>query len=312
MAKKKLSASEYARAESIFKNKGWEIKSEKQEISQYNNFLSRISILPKETKSLFFELTERFENISLNEIITIFKESYKQIDPNLIDMSRKIYFLPLICPIIKFENDYKIKFLNKFLNFFGFNNKKEIERPTHKSCDFILSLIKIEYRDMYGNGKFLFPSSYFKFKEQYDKNKDLVILVDDFVGTGDTAEEVLDFYLKEGNLNPSKTKIITLVSQEEGVKRIYEKSQVEIFANVIKNKALSDVYLENRELEEKKNLIVQMSKSINIKQDFLGYKDSEALVCILNKSPNNTLPIFWHESKTYPAPFPRRKVFHNK
>ncbi|MDR6370568.1 hypoxanthine phosphoribosyltransferase [Chryseobacterium bernardetii] len=312
MAKRNVSVSEYTRAENIFKNKGWEIKNNNGEISQYNNFISRLSILPKESKSLFFDLTERFENISLNEIIGIFKESYKKIDKDLIDNSRKIYFLPLICPIIKFENNYKIKIINKFLNWVGLNHKKEIERPVQKSCDFILSLIKIEYRDMHGNNKFLFPSSYLKFKEQYNRDKDLVLLIDDFLGTGDTADEVLNFYIKEGNLNPLKVKIITLISQEEGIKRISNKFGIDTLANTVKKRALTDFYTQNEDLEIKKKLLLQMSKSISIKQDFLGYKNSEALVCILNKSPNNTLPIFWYENKTHPAPFPRRKVFYNK
>ena len=37
----------------------------------------------------------------------------------------------------------------------------------------------------------------------------------------------------------------------------------------------------------------------------LGYKESESLVSILNKSPNNTFGVFWHETKDLISPFPR-------
>lgn len=312
MAKRNLSASEYYRAENIFKDKGWKIDKQDKAISQYNNFLNRVSILPKDTKDFFFDLTERFENISLNEIIEIFKKSYSKIDKKVIDGARKIYFLPLICPIITYENNYKVHFFNIILNFLGLNKKTEIERPKSKSCDFILSLVKIEYRDMYGSDKFIFPTSYFKFKQQYDSEKDLVFLVDDFIGTGDTAEEVLNFYLKQANLNAKNLKIITIVSQKEGVKRINESYSIQVYSDIIKEKALSDFYENANDCEEFKNLVIKMSEAINIKQDFFGYKNSEALVCILNKSPNNTLPIFWFENKNYPAPFPRMKIYNHK
>lgn len=312
MAKKNLPVSELYKAEKLFKRKGWSIEDEGL-FSQYNGYLSRIAVLPEDTRDLFFQLTERFENLGLNEIVFSFNKSYEKIDKKFIDSYRKIYFLPLVNPIIEVEDKVNRGFFSSLLTFLKLKKKLEveIERPEQKSADRIYSFIQIEYRNLYASNKFVFPKSFLKFKEVYNNETDAIILVDDFIGTGDTAANVLDFYIKKSKFKAKNINIISLVSQKAGIERIFKDYKIPIYSHITQGKALSDFYNEDKTLLINQNLVIKMSEKLKIKRDYFGYKDSEALVCILNKSPNNTLPIFWHESKNHPAPFPRAKIFKN-
>jgi hypothetical protein len=310
MSKKSVSTSQTLKIDEIFNTKGWDIDS--KTVSLYKNYIHRFSTLPDETKDFFFDLTERFENIStLNQISTLFREGYNSLDKEKIDNARKIYFLPLIVPELGYEKVSKYRFINWIYKVTGYSKKTYKERPPIKSCDKMITLLEIEYRDMYGSDKFIFPKKYSIFKNQYDKKKDVIILVDDFVGTGETADEILDFFINTEKHNYNNNiKILTLISQKKGVSLIKEKYNIEVLNAKTQDASITSYY--GDEVELKKQIVEKMSKSINIKKDFFGYKDSEALVCILNKSPNNTLPIFWYETKTNPAPFPRMKVYKYK
>lgn len=310
MSKKKISVSQTLKIDEVFKEKGWGVNDSLQPFL-YDNYVHRISILPEDTKDLFLELTCRFDNISsVPKILNLFREGYKQLDRTKIDNARKIYFLPLIVPELGYENKSKYRIINEILKFLGLNKKIYNERPERKSCDKMISLFEIEYRDMYSSHKFVFPEKYSIFKTQFDRTKDLVILIDDFIGTGETAEEVLDFFIKKEKFNYKSVSVLTLVSQSNGIFLLKEKYNVDVLTGIIQDTSITSYYGE--EAEFKRQIVEKMSKSINIKKDFFGYKDSEALVCILNKSPNNTLPIFWHETKSNPAPFPRRKIYNNQ
>lgn len=310
MSKKSVSPSQTLQIDEIFNSKGWDI--DYKAVSLYNNYIHRFSILPDDTKDLFFDLTQRFENISsLNQISDLFREGYNKLEKKKIDNARKIYFLPLIVPEISYQKVSKWRFVNWLSDKFGFQKKVYVERPAIKSCDKMMAFLEIEYRDMYGSEKFVFPKKYSGFKNQYDKSKDLIVLVDDFIGTGETASEVLDFFIKKEKLNSNKNiSILTLISQERGVSLIKTNFDVDVLTAIIQGASITNYYGDLA--PAKREIVEKMSRAINIKQDFFGYKDSEALVCILNKSPNNTLPVFSHETKTYPAPFPRMKVYKHK
>ena len=52
----------------------------------------------------------------------------------------------------------------------------------------------------------------------------------------------------------------------------------------------------------------KISKLLRVPKELsLGYLDSESLIA-MNKTPNNTFPVYWYESKGHShAPFPRRE-----
>lgn len=144
------------------------------------------------------------------------------------------------------------------------------------------------------------PEVLMQHKEQIGE----VILIDDFIGSGNTAIECLE-YLKFLKEESRKIYIIALVAQEEGIKNI-KGTGVDVYAAIIRHRGITDTYPE-KEAKEKLEKMRQISKEIVAKKTMLlGYLDTESLVAMI-KTPNNTFPVYWCESRNYPyAPFPRK------
>ena len=134
--------------------------------------------------------------------------------------------------------------------------------------------------------------------------KSILVLVDDFIGTGNTAEKCL----KSMNLPKDiveRTKVLALVAQEEGVDYI-QKLGVELYVGETRRKGISDYYTDE-EAEHRLKLMEEIEDKMSVKRNYrLGYGQSEALVTMC-RTPNNTFPVFWEEKGNMKlAPFPRR------
>lgn len=143
------------------------------------------------------------------------------------------------------------------------------------------------------------------------KHKDdikCLLVVDDFVGSGDTLLGCVNS-IEEKGIEKEKIKVLTLVLQECG-KKVADEYGVEIYTSVLRNKGITDNYSE-QEAQEKKEQMKRISKRFKVKDKslYLGYKESEGLVSMI-KTPNNTFPFYWYEGKREGklslAPFPRR------
>ena len=137
-------------------------------------------------------------------------------------------------------------------------------------------------------------------KEHADKIGAL-ILIDDFIGSGETALECLE-YLNFVNV---KTYIVALVAQEEGINNISSEG-ISVFTAVSRKKAITDVYPEE-EAKEKIKKMIKISKQLQAPKGMqLGYASTESLVAMI-KTPNNTFPVYWCECKENShAPFVRK------
>ena len=314
MTSNKLKASYTLKVDQIFENKGWEMEPEKElKLSLYNKYIDRLKRLPENTRSLFLELTERFDRIELIEITSLFFRAFGNIDIKLLDDAKKIYILPLVEPEISFKKRKKSKnfFKNIWYSIEILFSDKSVDRPKNKSGENILAIIEnSEYRGLSNSSKFIFPQFYSKFKSIFNKKKDLLILVDDFVGTGDTAISILKYYFKSSKFNSENTIILSLVSLKQGVDYVYKNNKVKVFQALLKERAISDFYKSEEEIVLNISKVKLMEETLVCEKDLtLGYKESQALISIMNKSPNNTLPVFWHETKNIPAPFPRKKIY---
>ena len=141
-------------------------------------------------------------------------------------------------------------------------------------------------------------------KDKRCKEVSKLILIDDFIGSGETAIEALT-YIKSLNLNKEiKIYVLALVAQNEGIK-IIESKGAKVFANEVRNKGISDSFPKS-EVKIKIEEMKKISAKIGADQKFkLGFMDSESLVAML-RTPNNTFPVYWYErfNEDY-APFPR-------
>jgi hypothetical protein len=131
-----------------------------------------------------------------------------------------------------------------------------------------------------------------------------LLLVDDYVGSGDTAEAAL---AKVPKLESSTIMVLALVAQSRAVGHLQARNYT-LVANLILGRGISD----NTSLPDIDNALKVMDKlgrKLGIKKnDRLGYRATEALVA-MTRTPNNTFPVYWTNKKVkdivWDSPFTR-------
>lgn len=287
----KFDFKEVTELENLFKEKEWS-KIEDYE-NFFENFCKFLEVLNEEQTNLIKELTSEFLWITDNQYYKRLRESLLQLSnyPEL-DLS-KIFIVPLLT-----HND---------------RNKSKTKSSTRIAyCCQNHQFKNIE----------IFKGTTFKIIDNPDRlpratkletRKNPIILVDDFIGTGETAITAIEEIRQLQNYSNNILFIASLVCQEEGFTNIRD-TGVNILCSVIRQKGLSNKY-EGEELKEKVEIMnsIENVLSTDVKFDRntfgFGYGKSEALVT-LTRTPNNTFPVYWYEAslengKKWCAPFPR-------
>ena len=272
---------------SVFKEQNWDIEeSTAGENSVFDMFCKRLEELESDAdRELMLELTRKYLVVNLEEygkyMVDVFR---KFIDRNKdkIGKTEVIHMFPVQ------DKDYpaKTKSGNVMCYLFQGNLMRRFDEFRNKRIRIIET---------------------FDGLEKYKEDIECLLLVDDFVGTGDTILGCINL-IEEKGIKKERIKALTLVMQEQG-RNAVEGYGVEIYSAVLRNKAITDNY----SIEEAEKKIAQMKnvgKRIKAKKElYLGYKESEGLVSMI-KTPNNTFPFYWHEGKRdgklCVAPFARR------
>lgn len=128
----------------------------------------------------------------------------------------------------------------------------------------------------------------------------LLILVDDFVGTGDTAEKCIIDVRKFNATLLGYIVVMSVAALEKGKQKL-SSFNVPIFSSYIIKRGISDYYT-GYNLTKNIQLMHNIESKLRVSKSFsLGYGASEALIC-LKRCPNNTFPIYWHDSRYSPYP----------
>jgi hypothetical protein len=143
-------------------------------------------------------------------------------------------------------------------------------------------------------------------KSHIDKDA-LVLIIDDFAGTGSTiskglrklldqrgSEEVKETFFSEGRML-----CYLLYTFPEAVNKLklqYPEvhfSSVNVFGDEVRAlESNSSIFESQNEIDFAREILIQIGRELT-PQYPLGYGDMGALVCFNNTIPNNTLPIFW-------------------
>lgn len=269
-----------SKVEELFNAKNWEIINDSSLFSStFNRFCARLAMFDEEKQDLLIELGYRFTDLNLNDFQPCFVDAIKKIE-NL-DEYKSIIVAPLKSP-----------------------NTKSV-----KSCDGIWYHLK-NYSDFsyetFGK-KLYFSSDWEKNTKVLDEKKGiLLILIDDFIGTGETVVGALDDLFSEGIIKTEhKIKVLTFMAQREGVEVVHKKYPKIVTHSISLDKGLTDNY-KGDNLANNKKLMTEMEQKLKVHSDYeFGYGRSESLVAVSRRSANNTFPVFWLEKKTKLAPFKR-------
>lgn len=136
--------------------------------------------------------------------------------------------------------------------------------------------------------------------------KDYLILVDDYVGSGNTLDKTL-LEIEKNDSIKNRFSVLSVIMQDDAIDKLTKRNIHFIYGKNMK-KGISDFFSEPL-LTQKKGIMENIEKRIpKVKKYRFGYEESEALVTLI-KTPNNTFPIFWkeylHKGKLRRAPFSR-------
>ena len=255
-----------------------------------------------------FLMTELFNRKSWNRYV-----GYESVSEAYIETlgrmtgPEKVLFLDLterFLWIMDYTTDI-ITQLNRILNQFNYQDYYVIrcieksEQRKSKSSGVVLYEIKnpVVQRKLVKPVHILNSTS--DLKKLKDLSNSLFILVDDFVGTGQTADDCMTDLKQIQPTIAGKMVVMCIVALEQGIQKL-SNLHVPIFYRYRFNRGISDYYT-GYKLRKNIRLMQQIENNFEISTYNFGYQGSEALVC-LKRCPNNTFPIYWHGRKT---PYPR-------
>lgn len=272
----------------IFNDQNWEIEeSTNDEYSIFDIFCKRLEDLETDAdRELMIELTRKYLVVGAGEYYKYMFDVFKK----LINCNRDVMMdIDTIHIFPVQDKDYPEK-----------------TKSGNMMCYLFQGLLMRRF-DVFRNKRVRIIETFDGLVKHKDDIKCLLV-VDDFVGSGDTLLGCVNS-IEEKGIEKEKIKVLTLVLQECG-KKVADEYGVEIYTSVLRNKGITDNYSE-QEAQEKKEQMKRISKRFKVKDKnlYLGYKESEGLVSMI-KTPNNTFPFYWYEGKREGklslAPFPRR------
>jgi len=274
----KIDLADAATAYDLFVLKKWEF-DKKNSYSLYNRFLTLLNKISDEEKAVVYELMSKMRIVHVEE----YRELLIQVMEKIIkDKANYVMGSIYIMPILEEEIE---------------DNEEESKtiKTVIKSGSFLSYLFKnvyIQYHELLAKYKFEIISGFDMItpKRVSQINNSILILPDDFIGSG---EQALGMVKRLEDLGVDKKRIIvlTLFIQKEGKQTLRENKIISYEYELI-NKAFGN----SQEDERKRELIKSISLKCGIMNDFLGHKDSEALI-VLNRTPNNTYRFLHNKGK---------------
>lgn len=269
-----FNVNQLAKLENLFRLKQWVIDTD-NELSTFERYVETLSKLTEEQQNFIIKLSERFLHIGT--------EKYAQELIPTVERLRKDYpsSLLLFAQCLPESEIGHLKSSAAVLyQFRGNSIKTSINLGKHTVC-------ASDIKNYLGN---------------LEKGQFKVVLVDDYIGTGDTALDAIEYVKKVSPYPIDNTDIVVLciVAMKSGVEKL-NAGGIQVYCSYEKSKGITDYY-DGDDFEKASSLMHSIEKIIKVnKKNEFGYSQSEALVC-MERCPNNTFPIYWLPKK---APYAR-------
>ena len=267
----------------LFKDRGWYNLSDDILNKRFTNFCVSFGDLSQGEFDLILDLTKRFHLLDTADLIETFYGGYYSIPTEIIVSCNRLLFIP-----------------HKEINSKG-NYKKEV-----KSGDFVFNQMSGTYSWCDFSEKFVFCKTAIDIFREF-KEGDKICFVDDFIGSGEQCKNTFKsfqlFFENNGKiLMPSDVFVISAWAMNQGIKYC-EELGLSVYCDQAYCKEISEYYVEpvrSENIKTMKNVENKLFRYLGAYS--FGRNQTEALISISGKSPNNTFPIFW---KGKNKPFPR-------
>lgn len=263
-----LSISNYSSLENLFIQKGWEMDPDR-DISLFSRFVGTLNLLEDKQQRFLIDLTKDFLWITGAEYAQKLIGVLQKLRESIPD--KKLFFIKCL-PLKEYAKGKSSGHVLYWLN--DQYIKQHVDLGDHQLLDFMEGANE----DMLLSGEAV------------------LVMVDDFVGTGETAMNTLeDVRRKYPRLQDNDAiKLLVIVTQAGG-HRVITEAGVEVFYSQMVGKGIEDQSINDDDKYRKICLMEGIERRIDkLEEKFkFGYKQSEALVSMI-KCPNNTFPIYWY------------------
>lgn len=295
-----LTANELVKINEIFKEKNW------NDANLYDRYCTILNEFSIEERKLIIELTQNFLCIFFEEYLNYLKEVLSKF---LIEERIKLEEIKriIVCPLLPLK---KIELATKSSNFLCYLFKShEIQTLAllkNKKIEIIEEFHVWEKKIIENEGKTIqniYERNLKKIKN-FDEKTDLVLLIDDFIGSGQTAKDSLEFFTTELGVGYDNIRILCLAIHQMSSEKIPE--DIKIYYKYCIDKGINNKKYSSDEIDKKIELMKSIERKLRAKSNVqFGYSKSEALITLI-RTPNNTFPIFFADkSKSVRGIFPR-------
>lgn len=270
-----MDANKLLELEEFFERKGW------TKFTGYRHALNRvgdlISTLNEDETFLINQILDKFLWAPNEEYNMLFLKALNRIPPNKLEGVKNLIFIPIFKKNDKgkIKSSLGIAYLSKagFIKYYSrFEEFNIVPLEDHHELQKRIDADEISMDDS------------------------LILYCDDFIGTGKTVSDCLDWVTSECSLEIENITVLGLVGMASGLKLITEEKKVFCYLGETVNRAITDNFSEADTLKYK-DLMIEMEKEVDCNSDYsLGFKKSEAAVSMI-RTPNNTFPIFWNSFK---------------
>lgn len=265
----------------IFRKKSWEIKDDSEnQLSLFNRFIATLKDFSPEQRKLILELTERFDLIPNSEYEKHIKIAIDNLlEDKTLNLSKfnSIYVAPLIA-----ERDFGKNKSSKYVQY----NLPNL----------------LPYYSQFGD-KRIIPTHELEIDNNVNWETSILLVVDDFIGTGNTAKEAIEYLIDKKGIMADNIIVLSIAALREGISLI-NNLDVRMYTSMELKKGITDFY-SAEEASNKLKIMDEIERKIKRhKNEKFGYGKSEGLIKLI-RTPNNTFPVFWKEKRGRIAPFPR-------
>lgn len=284
--KKKIEVDLVYKIMQIFSNNGWPFQqpASTEDENLFENFCELFYFLNKDEQELILTLTEDFSRFTLEDYYRLFTQALQEVDKSLLSNNRYFYLIPLDSP----TDIQKARV-------------KSGGQAAYIARGILHNLIDTEWQ------KIIDVADVVKLAEIHSNRKNsLIIFIDDFIGTGNTACETLYEYCKN-SVTDDDVIIVSAVTLRIGAEAIRDLG-FELYSSVLLKKGIEEsAKIDNK--DEAYKIIDGIEQRLNVSSSYhRGFRGSEALVKMF-RTPNNTFPLYWcnrmKNGNRWPAPFPR-------
>ena len=280
----RLSSETFLALTNAFRENGWDIPDENAGLeSRFNRFCERLSLFETSKQMVIIELTKRFTVINSTDYLRILISLLDRLS-NTPDCSlastKKAFIYPLISP-----NDFEKTKSSKFV---WYMMREE----------------QVQYHRLLLGKELIYCEINQASWAINAKSDEKILLVDDYIGSGETATSAICWFEREHGIVPSQIVILALAGQQTGISQL-QALGVDVYTFHSFERGISDYY-EGNELTSNTIAMENIEKQIKVDSGYeFGYKRSEALISLI-RTPNNTFPVFWKKiRKGNIAPFQR-------